>query len=141
MREGAFGVTAKIGEGEFDLYVVLINLLQDKLNQYLNIKDYSTSLRLILIIYVSHGMSPRLHPNSISYSKKKQSLVLQYRLKGDKMLEKSQSQNLQTLTLAYLEALKEAKEKKRIKDFDFDKFRTDVAELFEAEGWLMKEAA
>lgn len=139
-RTEAFGVTAKISQGEFYTYFPTLTHIEDALNKHLSLNNYGNSLDKVFMIFVSVGMSSSFHPHEIEYSRVKKELFFQYRLK-DKMFVENPSQNLQILALSYLDALKEAQEKKRIKDFDFDKFRADVAKVFEAQDWLIKEAA
>lgn len=134
MQIQAFRISGKAFEKDAKHLIALINMLRVPLNGQLRISNYGKGLHSIGLIFVVSDLDVNFHPNYADFNKSKKQLLIQVRLP-------KQLLDPPLLAHAYLEALEEIERHDQIPDFDFPAFRRDVSQLFEAQGWLVKEAA
>lgn len=105
------------------------------LQQHIHLEEYGSAISVIRFVSVAVLPSNKRHEEYIKYFKKYKELVINLKLNYDAVAEANETSFLQLVARLFLRAIDESPQQK-IKDFDWPRFRRDVTELFEAEGWL-----
>lgn len=109
--------------------------IEKLLNNNLDLDDYGGGLRSIRFVPISVLPSNPIHEESIKYAPQKKELAIYLKLDFDAVKDGDEDSYLTLVAHLFLRAIDEAPQHK-VKDFDWPRFRKDVAGLFEAEGWL-----
>ncbi len=109
--------------------------VESLLNDALDLSNYGSSLQSIDFIPIALKPSNKVHEEERHYSLRKKKLSLHLKMDFEKVTHASPEGFLPLIAQFFLEAIDEAP-RHQIKNFDWPRFKKDVTELFEAEGWL-----
>lgn len=105
------------------------------LQQNIHVEDYGSGISVFRFVSVAVLPSNKRHEEYIKYFKKYKELVANLKLDYDAVAQADEPAFSQLVAHLFLRAIDEAPQHK-VRDFDWPRFRRDVAELFRAEGWL-----
>ena len=112
-----------------------ITKIESFLQQHIQLEDYGSGISVIRFVSVAVLPTNKLHEEYIQYLKKHNELVINLKLDYPAVCQADELAFLQLVAQLFLRAIDEAPQH-NIKNFDWPRFRKDVAALFEAEGWL-----
>lgn len=112
-----------------------ITRIEHHLQQNIHLQEYGSDISVIRFVSVAVLPSNKWHEEYIKYFKKYKELVVNLKLDYKAVLQANEVTFLQLVAHLFLRAIDEAPQHK-VRDFDWPRFRQDVAELFQAEGWL-----
>jgi Immunity protein 44 len=101
----------------------------------LEIGNYSQSLKRILLVGIVYSPNTKVpEMDKISFLKKMQKLEIYLNLDYEALLQADEAQTLRLIAQTYLAAISRFLSKR--KDFDHQRFYTDVEKLFRENGYL-----
>jgi hypothetical protein len=117
-----------------------INLLEDALRSHLKLSDYGDIVG-VAFVYIIEQSDNHTHEDSFSYRPKRKEIYTQMRLPYAVVQQSSPEEVLHMMAAKYVETMEEWLGKKKIPNFDAQRFVKDVQELFERQDWLQSIAA
>lgn len=114
--------------------------MEDVLNEHLQLLDYGKGLKGIAFIFIVQQSYSKFHREEMTYDRKRKELYIQMKLPYELVEQYERPQVLQLMATTYLHTIKDLP-KLNIPDFDYQRFAKDVEQLFEGQGWLVKEPA
>lgn len=112
-----------------------ITKIERFLQHNIRLEVYGSGISVIRFVSVAVLPTNKLHEEYIKYFKKHKELVVNLKLDYHAVSRADEPAFLQLVAQLFLRAIDEAPQHK-VKNFDWARFRMDVAGLFEAEGWL-----
>ncbi len=114
--------------------------LRTVLNDSLRLSDYG-DITGIAFIFIVTAPEDVIHSEMFRWSRAKKTLEVHTRLPFEAVESASQSEVLHLMAQKYLQTMQERLPKKKIPQFDGERFITDLRQLFEKQGWLEGVAA
>lgn len=121
---------------DFEEHGYRLNSLQAALNDKLNLSDYGTSITSFNFIPMALRPENRIHEDEIRYSSRKKEINIHLKLDYQQVINAGVEGFLPLVGQLLLRGIDEAAQK-RIKDFDWARFRQDVTDLLAGHGWLL----
>ena len=117
-----------------------INLIEAALKDHLKLSDYGEIVG-IAFIYIIEQDDEHTHVDSFSYRPKRKEIYTQMSLPYAVVQQSSPEEVLHMMATKYVDTMQEYLSKKKIRNFDAQRFVKDVQELFERQNWLHSVAA
>lgn len=117
-----------------------INLIEAALKGHLKLSDYGEIVG-IAFIYIIEQDDEHTHVDSFSYRPKRKEIYTQMSLPYAVVQQSSPEEVLHMMAAKYVDTMQEYLSKKKIRNFDAQRFVKDVQELFERQNWLHSVAA
>lgn len=117
-----------------------INLIEDALQAHLKLSDYG-SLSGVAFFFIIKRPENHLHEDRFSYSSKYKEITAQMRLPYTEVQASTPQEVLHMMAAKYIDTMQEWLPKKKVANFDWQRFVKDVQDLFEKQGWLQPVAA
>jgi hypothetical protein len=117
-----------------------INLLEAALRDHLKLSDYGDIVG-IAFIYIIEQNDDDTHVDSFSYRPKRKEIYTQMSLPYALVQQSNPEQVLHLMAAKYIDTMREWLGKKKIPNFDAQRFVKDVQELFERQDWLQPVTA
>ena len=116
-----------------------INMVEDVLNDHLQLSNYGPGLiGGIAFVFIAQQPDNTIHKEEMTYRRKKKELYIQMKLPYESVAQYERPQVLELMAGTYLRTIQQFG-KLKIPDFDYQRFAKDVEQLFEAQGWLVRE--
>lgn len=130
-------VVSSISWHEVPLKMIIDNIvgIEGLLKANLELNDYGDIIG-IAFIYIIEQEEEDSHKDSFSYRPKHKELHVQMRLLYEEVQKSTPQEVLHLMAVKYLDTMQEWLPKKKIKNFDWQRFVQDVQHLFERQGWL-----
>ena len=112
-----------------------INLIEDVLQANLKLSEYGAITGVAFIYIIEHDDND-MHEDQFSYSAKRGEVSTQMRLSYDEVQKSTPEEVLHLMAAKYIDTMLEWLPKKKITNFDWQRFVKDVQDLFERQGWL-----
>ena len=109
--------------------------IEDTLKTNLKLSDYGDIVG-VAFIYIITQSDDGMHQNGFSYRPKRKELYTQMRLPYDVVQKSTPEEVLHLMAAKYIDTMLEWLPKKKIANFDWQRFVKDVQDLFERQGWL-----
>jgi hypothetical protein len=112
-----------------------INMIEDALQANLKLSEYGAITGVAFIYIIEHDDN-HMHEDQFSYSAKRGEVSTQMRLSYDEVQKSTPEEVLHLMAAKYIDTMLEWLPKKKIANFDWQRFVKDVQDLFERQGWL-----
>lgn len=112
-----------------------INLIENALQANLKLSDYGDITGIAFIYIIKHAEN-HIHEDHFSYSAKQKEVSTQMRLSYDEVQKSTPEEVLHLMAAKYVDTMREWLPKKKVANFDWQRFVKDVQDLFERQGWL-----
>ena len=99
-----------------------VSLLSDYLNEKINLIDFGKGLNGIWFVAIIMPPDDKIHTNEMVFHRKTNELSIFWRMDYDRVMAATLPEFKAYLAEFFVETLQLAKEKKKIKDFDFNGF-------------------
>lgn len=107
-------------------------------NEHLSLQNYSRTVQHVVFLFLVQQSD--FHRERFYYNKKRQEIYIEKNLPYEQVEQATEEEVLQLMAQLYLRLIDDYP-KLRLPDFDHQKFKRNVQRLFEAQGWLVAEAA
>lgn len=111
--------------------------LENALNDRLNLSDYGPAISSFNFIPMILTPNNRVHEEEIAYVPKKRELDIQLKVDYQQAINAGVNGFLPLVGEVLLKGIDEASQE-NIQDFDWPRFRADVANLLSESGWLVR---
>ena len=130
-------VVSSITWHEVPLEIAIDNVvtIEDTLKTNLKLSDYGDIIGVAFIYIITHAEN-EIHEDDFSYRRKRKELSTQMRLSYDEVQKSTPEEVLHLMAAKYIDTMQEWLPKKKIANFDWQRFVKDVQDLFERQGWL-----
>ncbi|MCB9296883.1 MAG: hypothetical protein H6559_27755 [Lewinellaceae bacterium] len=135
MKEHSGFYTSAVFWKDFREKALSVKKVRHLLNDNLSLDKYGSGIKSFSFVPIATRPNNTLHEEIIKYSSDKKEMNVALKLDFKAVSDSDESAFLQLLAHLFLRAIDEAPQHK-VRDFDWPRFRQDVAELFQAEGWL-----
>lgn len=116
----------------------LVKDIESSLNESIDLTNYGEGLLSIRFIPIAVRTTNQIHEEEIKYSGHKKQISLHLKLEYDAVAGADEKSLLQLVAMLFLDSIDQYP-KHRVKNFDWQGFKKDVTDLFEAEGLLAGE--
>lgn len=117
-----------------------INLIEEVLQKHLKLENYG-DITGVAFIYIIELEESNTHQDGFAYRVKRKEIYTQMRLPYNEVQDSTPQEVLHLMAAKYVETMQEWLPKKKIKNFNWQRFVQDVQDLFERQGWLQEVAA
>ncbi len=130
-------VVSSITWHEVPLEVAIDNVvtIEDTLKTNLKLSDYGAITGVAFFYIIKHDDN-HIHEDHFSYSAKRKEVSTQMRLSYDEVQKSTPEEVLHLMAAKYIDTMLEWLPKKKIANFDWQRFVKDVQDLFARQGWL-----
>ncbi len=112
-----------------------INQIEDVLQANVKLSEYGVITGVAFIYIIEHDDN-HMHEDQFSYSVKRGEVSTQMRLSYDEVQKSTPEEVLHLMAAKYIDTMLEWLPKKKIANFDWQRFVKDVQNLFARQGWL-----
>lgn len=112
-----------------------INLIEDALQEHLKLENYG-NITGIAFIYIITQPEDDMHEDGFAYRTKRKEIYTQMRLPYTEVQTSTPQEVLHMMAAKYLDTMQEWLPKKKVANFDWQRFVKDIQDLFEKQGWL-----
>jgi hypothetical protein len=120
---------------EFRTQALGIKKMEQAINEAIDLSTYGTGLQSINFIPIAVLPGNIVHEEEVKYFTRKKELRIHLKLDYDEVKGSDETEFLQQVALLFINAIDDFQEY-GVEDFDLQRFKDDVADLFEANGWV-----
>ena len=135
MKEHSGFYTSAIFWEDFRDKALSVKKIRHLLNDNLPLGQYGSGIKSFSFMPIAARPTNIIHEEVIKYSSDKKEMYVALKLDYEAVSSSNELTFLQLLANLFLRAIDEAPQQ-IVQDFDWPRFRRDVTELFEEEGWL-----
>ncbi|MCO6486828.1 MAG: hypothetical protein J5I98_00355 [Phaeodactylibacter sp.] len=135
MKEHSGFYTSAVFWKDFREKALSVKKVRHLLNDNLSLDKYGRGIKSFSFIPIAVRPANIIHKEKIKYSSDKKEMYAALKLDFEALSNSDDTTFLHLLARLFLRAIDEAPQH-NVQDFDWARFRKDVTELFEAEGWL-----
>jgi hypothetical protein len=115
-----------------------VNPMEKLINNRIQLSNYGQGLKHIRFVLIAVPPDNKMHEEGIRYSARKKQLLLYKKLDYQAVLEADQPAFQRLVAQLFLKSIDDYA-KRRIQDFDRQRFREDMTALFIEQGWIQPE--
>lgn len=109
--------------------------MEKLINNHIQLSNYGEGLKHIRFVLIAVPPDNKLHEEGIRYSARKKQLLLYKKLDYQATLEADQPAFQRLVAQLFLKSIEDYA-KRRIQDFDRQRFKEDMTALFTEQGWI-----
>lgn len=121
---------------DFEEHGLQLNAVQRALNDAINLTDYGSSIISFNFIPMALRPTNNIHEEKITYSSRKKEINIHLKLDYQQVINAGVQGFLPLVGQLLLAGIDQAAQK-RVKDFDWVRFKQDISDLLAENGWLL----